>query len=138
MPYKIAIWDIEKIPYHKAMLETARNLRKCYMGFMSAFLLLVASVVFAKCGCKVASVILQVVAIAIVLIAAIFWAAVMGNVKCCNCNGGVLVHSMNFRKALDGFLPLCRNCRKALGVDFIKPQDNRSNTLPQIKTEATK
>ena len=136
MPYKIATWDIEKIPYHKTILETARKLRKCYVWLVLAPVLVLASIVFAKCGCKVASMVLQAVAMTIALIVGIYWAAAVGKAKCCNCNGGVLIHSVNFRKVLDGYLPLCRNCRKALGVDFIKPQDNRSNTLPQ--TEATK
>ena len=96
---------------------------------MSVLVLFLIDFGFSKCGCEVASVVLQSGAFVVVLIGFVYWAAVVGNAKCCNCGGGVLIWSWNFRKLLDSCFPLRHNCRRIFGVDFIKPLDSGSDTL---------
>jgi hypothetical protein len=130
MADKIATWEIGKIPYHKEIQEISRKLGWFYFyTIVSVLVLFLIDFVLIKCGCKVASVIFEVVAFVVGFIWSIYWAAVVGKAKCCNCGGSVLIWSLNVGKVLGGCFPLCHNCRKILGVDFIKPKDGGGNTL---------
>ena len=131
MADKIATWEIGKIPYHKEIQEISRKLGWFYFyTIVSVLVLFLIDFVLIKCGCKVASVIFEVVAFVVGFIWFIYWAAVVGKAKCCNCGGSVLIWSLNVGKVLGGCFPLCHNCRKILGVDFIKPKDGGGDTLP--------
>ena len=137
MSDKIATWEAERIPYYEEIQKVARKLARCYTCIIVfALVPFLFGFVLDRCGCKAASVVLCGIAFVVVLIGCIYWAAVVGNAKCCNCGGGVLIWSRNFRKVLDGCFPLCRNCRKILGVDFIRPQPGSGDTSPMNHGQA--
>ena len=121
MSEKVATWEVSRISHYETMREIARKLRKCYNWCMAAILLVLVGCAFRLCDCNIVAIVLQSIGVAIIFVGCIWSMAIVGNARCCNCGGGVLIWRGNFRKFLDGYFPLCKNCRKTLGIDFIKP-----------------